>query len=380
MRKLIKKEKMKKQLVIGDIHGCYKEFQALLEVSCLTKEDEIIALGDIVDRGPASPEILNFFRNNAGARVIKGNHERKHIRSFQGKTKAALSQQITRSQIGEKDYSNAISFMDSFVNFIELPEVILTHGFFEPGIPLSFQKEMVINGTMSGDVYLRENYKRPWYELYDGDKPVIVGHLNYSGTDNPFIYKDRVFCIDTGCCRGGKLTGVLLPEFKIISVKSEKDYWKEIKNSYIENRLSSTSDELMSWDDIEKFLVNNEKETGMSGEIYERILKLKKLFSIGENDLMKLFNLIVKCNEQILTELKIKHSYDILSPGQQGKLYAEYIEKMKIKKLGNFIHKFRRGNLTLKDLRYYFKKPKDVRDFLNYFCKNSIIGHFDSLD
>ncbi|MEQ8192379.1 MAG: metallophosphoesterase, partial [Candidatus Eremiobacterota bacterium] len=229
MRKLIKKEKMKKQLVIGDIHGCYKEFQALLEVSCLTKEDEIIALGDIVDRGPASPEILNFFRNNAGARVIKGNHERKHIRSFQGKTKAALSQQITRSQIGEKDYSNAISFMDSFVNFIELPEVILTHGFFEPGIPLSFQKEMVINGTMSGDVYLRENYKRPWYELYDGDKPVIVGHLNYSGTDNPFIYKDRVFCIDTGCCRGGKLTGVLLPEFKIVSVKSEKDYWKEIK-------------------------------------------------------------------------------------------------------------------------------------------------------
>lgn len=95
---------------------------------------------------------------------------------------------------------------------------------------------------------------------------------------------------------------------------------------------------------------------------------------------MKLFNLIVKCNEQILTELKIKYSYDILSPGQQGKLYAEYIEKMNIKKLGNFIHKFRRGNLTLKDLRYYLKKPKDVRDFLNYFYKNSTIGHFDLLD
>ncbi|MEQ8191762.1 MAG: hypothetical protein ABRQ39_27605, partial [Candidatus Eremiobacterota bacterium] len=197
---------------------------------------------------------------------------------------------------------------------------------------------------------------------------------------NPFIYKDRVFCIDTGCCRGGKLTGVLLPEFKIVSVKSEKDYWKEIKNSYIENRLSSTSDELMSWDDIEKFLVNNEKETDMSGEIYERILKLKKLFSIGENDLMELFNLIVKCNEQILTELKIKHSYDTLSPGQQGKLYAEYIEKMEIKKLEKFIHKFRRGNLALKDLRYYFKKPKDATDFLNCFCRNSTIGYFDPLD
>ncbi len=80
---------------------------------------------------------------------------------------------------------------------------------------------------------------------------------------------------------------------------------------------------------------------------------------------MELFNLILKYNEQILTELKIKYSYDILPAGIQGKLYAEYIEKRKLKKLGNFLHKMRKGNLVLKDLRHYFKRPMDVRNFLN---------------
>ncbi|MCK4961662.1 MAG: metallophosphoesterase [Anaerolineales bacterium] len=45
-------------LVIGDIHGYYVELQELLEKADLTREDKIIALCDIVDRGPKSAEVL----------------------------------------------------------------------------------------------------------------------------------------------------------------------------------------------------------------------------------------------------------------------------------------------------------------------------------
>jgi hypothetical protein len=60
---------------------------------------------------------------------------------------------------------------------------------------------------------LRQRYDRPWYELYDAGKPVIVGHYIYSGTDQPFNYRDKVYGLDTDCVTGKALTGILLPSF-----------------------------------------------------------------------------------------------------------------------------------------------------------------------
>ncbi|MBI4864540.1 MAG: metallophosphoesterase [Candidatus Riflebacteria bacterium] len=49
-----------KRLLIGDIHGCFRELQDLLDEAGLAESDEIIALGDIVDRGPDSVRVLDF--------------------------------------------------------------------------------------------------------------------------------------------------------------------------------------------------------------------------------------------------------------------------------------------------------------------------------
>lgn len=48
-------------LVIGDIHGCYDEFQTLLDKAGLTEDDSIVSVGDCVDRGPKTPAVLRFF-------------------------------------------------------------------------------------------------------------------------------------------------------------------------------------------------------------------------------------------------------------------------------------------------------------------------------
>lgn len=181
-----------KQLIIGDIHGCYAELIDLLDRAGITSDDEIIAVGDLVDRGPDSPRVLEFFRNNPRARSLLGNHERKHIRSYRKEIPPPLSQQIARRQFGEERYPEAIAFMETFPIFLELPEALVVHGFFEPNVRLEEQREVVLVGTMSGEGYLQKRYPRPWYELYTGDKPIIVGHLNYLGNGQPLILKTAV--------------------------------------------------------------------------------------------------------------------------------------------------------------------------------------------
>src|SRR5262249_26309232 len=152
------------------------------------------------------------------ASSIQGNHERKHVLSYHGKTPPALSQQIARRQFGEDRYPDAVAAMDSFPRFLELPEALLVHGFFEPGVALSAQRETVLVGTLTGESYLDRRLSVPWYELYDGPKPIVVGHRDYLRTGQPLIHRDRVFGIDTGCCRGSRLTGLLLPGFEVVSV------------------------------------------------------------------------------------------------------------------------------------------------------------------
>lgn len=222
-----------KYFIIGDVHGCYDELLDLLDKAGLNSDDQIICIGDMVDRGMKSAEALNFFRTTPGVASIQGNHERKHARSFRGEIEPAASQAITRLQIGEADYPAAVAYMDGLPRYLDLPDALLVHGFWEPGVPLEEQRETVIVGTMTGENYLKDNGIWPWYEYYDGGKPLVVGHRDYSdGRMQPFVYQDRVYGIDSRCVYGGSLTGLLLPDFKLISVPSRGDHWNAVMRQY----------------------------------------------------------------------------------------------------------------------------------------------------
>jgi serine/threonine protein phosphatase 1 len=221
-----------RSLVVGDIHGCIDEFMEMLDRGGLSPEDQILTVGDIVDRGPASPQVLEFFRTSSNARSLLGNHELKHCLLLKGRARPALSQVVTRAQFGEKAYPGAVAFMETLPPFLQLPEADLVHAFLEPGIRLEDQRIAVLAGTMRGERYLDGVCARPWYEMYEGEKPLIVGHHDYQGNGRPFIYKDRVFCIDTACCHGKALTGLVLPGFRLISVKSRRDYWRELRKGF----------------------------------------------------------------------------------------------------------------------------------------------------
>jgi hypothetical protein len=312
-------------LVIGDIHGCYDEFQALLDKSGLADEDSIVSLGDCVDRGPDTPAVLSFFQEKLNVKLIMGNHERKHVRANRHEVKLARSQKISRIQFGET-YPDALAFMSELPLYLDLPDALVVHGYFEPGLSLSQQHAIVLCGTMGGDKHLRAQFDRPWHELYDGEKPLLVGHHNYSNTDYPFIYRDRVFGLDTDCVTGRALTGLLLPSFKIVSVPSRANYWAQIQRAYPETKPPSTpTSKAIEWN------------------------------AEDEKRLLYLVGAIIQRADLILLELHSDPEFANLSARKQAKLFSA---KVDTGVYGALLHLARLNQLNNTSARKVLKSPE----------------------
>lgn len=75
-------------IVISDIHGCLEEFNTMLEkVHFRPAEDQLLLLGDYVDRGLKSKEVVELIielHKQAGAVVLKGNHDDMMLKALLG--------------------------------------------------------------------------------------------------------------------------------------------------------------------------------------------------------------------------------------------------------------------------------------------------------
>lgn len=313
-------------LVIGDIHGCFYELQALLDKAGLSSRDKIIAVGDIVDRGPETPEVIGFFQNTPHAHVLMGNHERKHVRGSRGEIQLAVSQLISQIQLAEA-YPNAVTWMSSLPLFQDLPEAIIVHGYLEPGISLSEQNPSIICGTMGGERILRDHYEHPWYEMYVGDRAVIVGHLNYNDSDQAFIYQDKVFGLDTSCVMGKALTGLLLPSFQILSVPSRGNLWQDVRKTYQIAKKKSAVKAIEPW---------SEQDNTVLAELIETVETTK---------------------EAILAKLQFAPRYNKLKPRQQAIQYSKIVGDGPQAVL---MQMARLGKLDLESARKVVRKPARI--------------------
>src|SRR5262249_14200873 len=161
--------------------GCYAELMDLLDRAGLGDHHPILAVGDILDRGPDSRRVLEFFGQRPGSSSVLGNHERGHRRVLRrGGEPVEFCQRATQSELGPSS-REIVAVVATFPRYVELPGAIVAHGFWEPGLAPEEQRERVVTGTAWGESYLAERYDRPWYELYDGTKPLVVGHRDYHG-------------------------------------------------------------------------------------------------------------------------------------------------------------------------------------------------------
>jgi predicted phosphodiesterase len=213
-------------IAVGDIHGCHNEFADLLHQLDLKGGDRTVLLGDLVNRGPNSPKVIDLARQ-AGALSLLGNHElrllkfrktgdRKYMKEHDLETFDAL-----RPQDWAYLESMQLTYEDAELN------TVFVHGGFLPGEPWHKQPAEVVTRIQVIDKEGRPKKRADdpgapsWADLWGGPPFVIYGH-----TPRPEVYKLKwSLGIDTGCVMGGYLTAYILPERRIVQVKARQRYF-----------------------------------------------------------------------------------------------------------------------------------------------------------
>lgn len=77
---------MQKKWVIADIHGCFKTLLKLIDSQIQpAQNDQFFFLGDYIDRGPKSKEVIDFlidFSKQFQCTFLMGNHEEMFLKSY----------------------------------------------------------------------------------------------------------------------------------------------------------------------------------------------------------------------------------------------------------------------------------------------------------
>ena len=82
--------------IIGDVHGCYRSLLVLIEQLPHKFDSKICFVGDLIDRGPASADVVEFVRAG-GYDAVMGNHERSFVRNAKTALRCAKTGKFTSS-------------------------------------------------------------------------------------------------------------------------------------------------------------------------------------------------------------------------------------------------------------------------------------------
>ncbi len=189
-----------RQLAISDIHGCALTFKALLDKVGLTKNDQLFILGDLINRGPRSSEVVDhiLFLMEDGYQVytLRGNHEEilLHI-SKTGPTELPLllSTRNSMDMLNKKGKvkKRFLRFFRSLPYYFVLDDFYLVHAGFNLAAvnPLLDLHAMV--------------WQRPFLlkdELINGRRVVFGHHPRSIGKIRKAVeIKQAGVCIDNGC-------------------------------------------------------------------------------------------------------------------------------------------------------------------------------------
>lgn len=193
---------MSRTFAIGDVHGCDTALQALLQRIEPQADDTLIFLGDLVDRGPGTKQVVQQvldLHRVCKVIVIQGNHEEMMLHALNGDSWNMWMQfggeEALESYGGRTSSIPAlhIDLLESALDYWDTPSTIFIHANLKQGIPLAEQHEVCLRWThLTGH--------EPWY---DPPRRVICGHTPQRN-GYPLIFPGWV-CIDTDCQRGGWL-------------------------------------------------------------------------------------------------------------------------------------------------------------------------------
>lgn len=194
-------------IAIGDIHGCFRALSRLLDAVAPAADDLLVVLGDYVDRGPESREVIDLLlelQRQCCLMVLTGNHELMMLRGLEDKAERRFWLNFgggpTLASYGgrlEDIPATHLQFLREGRDYYETETHLFVHANYQPETPLDQQSETILMWT-----HLHLHVPPP----HVSGKTVIVGHTPQ--IDGEVLDLGHLICIDTFCCGGGWLTAL----------------------------------------------------------------------------------------------------------------------------------------------------------------------------
>jgi hypothetical protein len=202
-------------IIVGDVHGCRFELDALLDRVAFASGDRLVFVGDLVARGPDSLGVLDIVRRT-GAIVVRGNHEQKLLDWRDARLNWMHGKAAAKKPIGKmhRDIARAMrpvdwSLLGSSPLWVDLPEhgLRVVHAGIIPGIPMEEQRpETLMRIRTVKTRGARGKRFVLWGARYQGPPQIVFGHHAAPGLQlHPWATG-----LDTGCVYGGRLTAMVL--------------------------------------------------------------------------------------------------------------------------------------------------------------------------
>jgi diadenosine tetraphosphatase ApaH/serine/threonine PP2A family protein phosphatase len=236
--------------IIGDVHGCADELCALLKrlgygarlegkgearraVTTAPKGRRAVFVGDLVDRGPNSPDVVRIVMAMVArgeALAVIGNHDDRFLRWLKGNdVKLTHGLERTVQQFaGESDTfkEETRAFLADLPSYLWLDDgrLVVAHAGLKEemlGRNTLPVRRFCLYGDISGTLDaagLPERFN--WALDYSGAPTVVYGHTPVAEP----AWQGNSVCIDTGCVFGGKLTALRWPEKEIVWVPAHESY------------------------------------------------------------------------------------------------------------------------------------------------------------
>jgi protein phosphatase len=244
--------------VIGDVHGCGDELEALLAqlgYEVVGRRDGTgldagpvyghpdgrmaLFVGDLVDRGPRILDTLRIVYNMArtgAALTVMGNHEQKLVRALSGRNVQVthgLGQSLAEIEAVPADERPALveslrTWLDGLISHFVLDggRLVIAHAGLKEemlGRGSGAVREFALFGDTTGET---DEYGLPvrlnWAADYRGKAMVVYGHTPVPSAE----WLNNTIDIDTGAVFGGSLTALRYPERELVSVRALATYYE----------------------------------------------------------------------------------------------------------------------------------------------------------